>query len=110
MARALALVVAPAEPARPPFRGLVGCADSNLRRLGAALLLAAVFYTWLVRLPAVSHGVASFLWAVGLGFYVWLFSEGVGMSRAFSVVTAAVSACAIFLLVRVYGEDEPRRP
>jgi hypothetical protein len=63
-----------------------------------------------MRLPAISHGVASFLWALGLAVYIWLFAEGVGMSRAFSVVTAGVAGCAIFLLVRIYGEDEPRRP
>jgi hypothetical protein len=55
-----------------------------------------------------SRGVASFLWAVGLALYVWLFAEAVGMSRAFSAVTAGVVGCAVFLLVRIYGEDEPR--
>lgn len=63
-----------------------------------------------MRLPSISHGVSSFLWALGLAVYIWLFAESVGMSRAFSAVTAAVAGCAIFLLVRLYGEDEPRRP
>jgi hypothetical protein len=61
-----------------------------------------------MRLPAISHGVASFLWAFVLAVYIWLFAEAVGMSRAFSVVAAAVAGCAIFLLVRIYGEERPR--
>ena len=34
----------------------------------------------------------------------------VGFSSALSFAAAAVSGCLIFLFVRVYGEDEPRRP
>ena len=54
--------------------------------------------------PAFSHGVTSFLWAL------WLGGMSVGMSRATAVVVAAVCGCAIFLFVRIYGEDDPRRP
>ncbi len=63
-----------------------------------------------MRLPAFSHGVTSFLWALGLAVFIWLGGMSVGMSRATAVVVAAVSGCAIFLYVRIYGEEEPRRP
>jgi len=63
-----------------------------------------------MRLPAISHGVTSFLWAVGLSVYIWLGGVAVGFSSAAAFVVAAVAGCAIFLFVRIYGEDEPRRP
>jgi len=63
-----------------------------------------------MRLPAFSHGVTSFLWALGLAVFIWLGGMSVGMSRATAVVVAAVAGCAIFLFVRIYGEDDPRRP
>jgi hypothetical protein len=63
-----------------------------------------------VHLPAFSHGVTSFVWALALAVFIWLGGMSVGMSRATAVVVAAVSGCAIFLFVRIYGEDDPRRP
>jgi hypothetical protein len=63
-----------------------------------------------MRLPALSHGVVSFLWALGLGAFIWAGGVAVGVSSAAAFVVAAVAACAIFLFVRVYGEEEPRRP
>ena len=42
--------------------------------------------------------------------FIWLGGMSVGMSRATAVVVAAVAGCAIFLFVRIYGEDDPRRP
>lgn len=63
-----------------------------------------------MRLPAFSRGVTSFVWAFGFAVFIWLFGEAVGMSRATAVVVAAVAGCAIFLYVRLYGEDDPRRP
>ena len=63
-----------------------------------------------VQLPAFSHGVTSFLWALALAAFIWLGGMSVGMSRATAVVVAAVCGCAIFLFVRIYGEDDPRRP
>jgi hypothetical protein len=63
-----------------------------------------------VRLPAFSHGVSSFLWALVFGVFIWIGGVAVGFSGALSFVVACVAACGIFLYVRVYGEDEPRRP
>ena len=61
------------------------------------------------RPPSIDHGVVSFLWGAALGLYVWAGLLAVGVSRPTAVIFAALSAGAIFLLVRTYGEDEPRR-
>jgi hypothetical protein len=63
-----------------------------------------------VRLPAFSHGVTSFLWALAFGVFIWIGGIAVGFSGATSFVVGAVAAAGIFLYVRVYGEDEPTRP
>ena len=63
-----------------------------------------------LRSPSIDHGVISFLWAVGLGLYIWLGSLAVGVSSATAFIVAAVAAFGIFLLVRIYGDEEPRRP
>jgi hypothetical protein len=63
-----------------------------------------------LRPPSIDHGVISFLWAFGLGLYLWLGMLAIGVSGATAFVLSAVAACVIFLLVRVYGEEEPRRP
>jgi SNF family Na+-dependent transporter len=63
-----------------------------------------------VRLPAFSHGVTSFLWALGLAVFIWLGGMSVGISRATAGVVAALSGCAIFLFVRVFGDEELRQP
>jgi len=77
---------------------------------GSVIFLCASRIEDGMRLPAFSHGVTSFLWALGLAVFIWLGGMSVGMSRATAVVVAAVSGCAIFLFVRIYGEDDPRRP
>jgi hypothetical protein len=63
-----------------------------------------------LRPPAIDHGIVSFLWAVFLGAFIWIGCVAIGVSQAMAVVLAAVAAFLIFLFVRVYGEDEPRRP
>ena len=62
-----------------------------------------------MRAPSRDHGVTSFIWALVLGLLVWLFMLGIGISKSTAFIIAAVVAGAIFLLVRLYGEDEPRR-
>lgn len=61
------------------------------------------------RPPSIDHGVLSFIWAIGLGFYIWIGLLAIGVGEATAVIISAVSAFLIFLLVRVYGEEEPRR-
>ena len=62
------------------------------------------------RPPSIDHGVISFLWAVGLGAYIYFGSLAVGVSSGTAFVFAALAAFAIFLYVRIFGEDTlPRR-
>jgi hypothetical protein len=62
------------------------------------------------RLPSFPHGVTSFLWAFFLGLFIWIGGIAVGISGAIAFIVGCVGGFLIFLFVRVYGEDEPRRP
>jgi hypothetical protein len=63
-----------------------------------------------MRLPAFSHGLTSFLWAVFFGLFIWIGGVSVGFSGALSFTAGAIAAAAIFLYVRTYGEEDPTRP
>jgi len=62
-----------------------------------------------LRAPSIDHGIGSAFWGIFLGLMIWLFMLGIGISKPTSFLIAAVAACGIFLYVRLYGEDEPRR-
>jgi hypothetical protein len=62
-----------------------------------------------LRPPSIDHGVISFIWGIGLGLYIWLGLLAVGVSKATAVIFGLLSAGAIFLLVRILGEQELRR-
>jgi hypothetical protein len=62
------------------------------------------------RLPSIDHGIVSFLWALFFGVFIWIGGRAVGFPGAASFIAGAVAGFVIFLAVRVYGEDEPRRP
>jgi hypothetical protein len=61
------------------------------------------------RPPSFDHGFISFLWAVGLGAFIYFGSIAVGVSSGTAFVFAALAAFGIFLFVRVYGEETPPR-
>jgi hypothetical protein len=61
-----------------------------------------------IRPPSIDRGVLAFLWAFGLGLYIWLGMWAIGVSAGTSFIVGAVSAGGIFLYVRIYGE--PERP
>jgi hypothetical protein len=63
-----------------------------------------------LRSPAVSHSTTSLLWALGFGVYILIGGIAIGWSHAVAFVIAGVAGFGIFLFVRFYGEDEPRRP
>ena len=62
-----------------------------------------------LRPPSIDHGVVSFLWGIGLGLYVWLGLLAIGISQATAAILGALAAGAIFLFVRIFGEETPRR-
>jgi hypothetical protein len=59
-------------------------------------------------MPSFDRGLTSFLWAFGLGLYLWLGMLAIGVGGATAFIFAALSAGAIFLYVRLYGGDEVR--
>lgn len=63
-----------------------------------------------LRMPSFDRGLTSFLWAFGLGLYLWLGMLAIGVSGATAFIFAGLAAGAIFLFVRLYGGDEVRRP
>lgn len=61
------------------------------------------------RLPSFDRGVTSFLWALGLSLYVWIGLLAIGVSQATALVVAFLCLFGIFVFVRLFGGDEPRR-
>ena len=59
-----------------------------------------------LRLPAIDPGVKAFLWAFILALYAWSFMLAVGVDKGTATVLGFVFLGAIFLYVRVYGENE----
>jgi hypothetical protein len=62
-----------------------------------------------LRKPSIDHGVTSFLWALFFGLFIWIGGRAVGYPSSTMFIIGAVSGFVIFLLIRIYGEDEPRR-
>ena len=62
-----------------------------------------------LRPPAFSHGFVSFLWAVGLGLFVWIGLLAVDVSGGTAFLFGLIAAGAIFFFVLLYGGDEYRR-
>jgi hypothetical protein len=62
------------------------------------------------RPPSIDHGVVSFIWGVLLAAYIWGGLLAIGMTQVTAAILGAVCGGAIFLFVRIYGEDEPKRP
>jgi len=59
--------------------------------------------------PSIDQGVIALLWAVGLGIYIYFGLLAVGASGATAIVITLVAAGAIWLFVRVRGENAPVR-
>jgi len=62
-----------------------------------------------LRPPSIDHGITSFIWAFILGLLLWAFLLGIGIPHGTAFIVAVVAMCAIFLFVRLYGADEPRK-
>jgi len=63
-----------------------------------------------LRPPSIDRGITSFLWALGLGLFIWIGLLAIGISQGTALIVALLSFGAIFVLVRVYGEDTPKAP
>ena len=61
------------------------------------------------RMPAISHGVVSFVWALVFGVYIWLGAVAIGVTGATAFILGAVIGFLAYIVVLVYGADEPRR-
>jgi L-asparagine transporter-like permease len=61
------------------------------------------------RPPSIDHGVVSFLWALGFGVYIYFGSLAVGVHAGPAFIFAALAGFAIFVVVRVFGEETPQR-
>jgi drug/metabolite transporter (DMT)-like permease len=59
------------------------------------------------RPPSFPHGLISFLWAIGLGAFIYFGLLAVAVSSATAFIFSALAAFGIFLFVLVYGEDTP---
>lgn len=62
------------------------------------------------RPPSIDQGVVALIWAVGLGAFIYFGLIAVGESGAIAVVISMVSFAAIWLVVRLRGEEQPPRP
>jgi hypothetical protein len=62
------------------------------------------------RPPNIDQGVIALIWAVGLGAYIYFGLIAIGESGAIAVVISMVSFAAIWLVVRLRGEEQPLRP
>jgi hypothetical protein len=61
-----------------------------------------------LRPPSFDHGFVSALWAIGLGLFILLGSMAVGLDKGTAFIIAPLAAAAIYLYVRVYGEEDLR--
>jgi hypothetical protein len=59
-----------------------------------------------LRLPAIDPGVKAFVWALFLSLYLWGFLLAVGVDKGTSTVLGFIAFGAIFLAVRLCGENE----
>lgn len=60
-----------------------------------------------LRPPSIDKGFTSFLWAFGLGLFLWLGMLAVGVGGGTAFILAAVAGFVIFFYVRLFGEERP---
>ena len=60
-----------------------------------------------LRMPSIDQGVQAFAWAVFFFLVLWIGMLAVGVSGGTALILSLVAGAAIFLFVRVRGEDRP---
>jgi hypothetical protein len=61
-----------------------------------------------LRAPSIDQGVQAFVWAVVFFVILWIGMLAVGVSGGTAFILSLVAAGAIFLFVRLNGDDTPR--
>jgi hypothetical protein len=61
-----------------------------------------------LRAPSIDQGVQAFVWALVFFLILWPGMLAVGVSGGAAFILALVAAGAIFLFVRLNGDDSPR--
>ena len=62
-----------------------------------------------LRPPAFSHGFTSFVWAFGLGLYVWVGLVAVDVSAGTAFLFGLLAGLGIFFFVLLFGGERYRR-
>ena len=57
--------------------------------------------------PSIDPGVMAFVWSLLLSLYIYFGLVAIGASHAFSFVIALVGFAAMWLFIRLRGEDRP---
>lgn len=60
-----------------------------------------------LRMPSIDQGVQAFAWAVFFFVLLWIGMLALGVSSATALILSLVAGGAIFLFVRLRGEDRP---
>jgi hypothetical protein len=63
-----------------------------------------------LRMPSIDQGVQAFAWAVFFFLLLWLGMLLLGVAGGTALIMSLVAAGAIFLFVRLRGEDRPGEP
>ena len=62
-----------------------------------------------LRAPSIDKGVSAFLWALFFFLYLFFGMLAIGIAKGNAFIFSALLGFGIFLYVRIYGEDSPRR-
>ena len=60
-----------------------------------------------LRMPSIDQGVQAFAWAVFFFLLLWIGMLALDVSNATALVLSLLAGAAIFLFVRLRGEDRP---
>jgi hypothetical protein len=82
---------------------------ANFRSAAARVPESSTIAPMHLRWPSIDHGLQSFAWAVLFFLILWFGMLAVGVSGATAFILSLVCGGAIFLFVRLTGEDVPGR-
>jgi hypothetical protein len=60
-------------------------------------------------MPSIDKGVQAFVWALVFFLVMWLGALALDVSGGIAFVLSLIAAAGIFVLIRMRGEDKPRR-